>query len=456
MVKKVLYLKKAYSRFKFATIFTICWIISSSLVSFCNPLFSHFSQTCSVMLPYFKLLSKTFTLSIPLFITFQLVSEKYTFNFPKIIMYFFGFVCLLLYFMDGFLLNKVVLDNVYFQQQFYLYFLLLILLLSFASFFKTSMHSFWKFNNILFIKLIRISVWSLLCILIFASLLFLLDKFFVQDVSFFFYEIGMIIIVGYVGSLYFLTQIPTNLDALEEDTPYPKFYYLISSLYFLPTSIFFILCSYIYFIVMLLFNWSFFIEITIFTLLGIGFGLFFLIQMELLRTRTSNRFTLFFLKYFYGFILPITLLNLGYLTSHWFKSGITEFWYMCWILLFWVVIVCVYFIYSRRKDIRLIPMSLFILSFVVITGPFMPFNMACQSQLYQLKKVLIAEDMFENQKIQFKQDKVMLADNELKVKNIITFLNEHNRLRLLKKIYPYTIASESLTLRRVMYDFNFN
>tara|TARA_A100001015_G_scaffold129715_1_gene143911 strand:+ start:1575 stop:2942 length:1368 start_codon:yes stop_codon:yes gene_type:complete len=454
MVKRLFFLKSAFQRFRYAAIFSVCWTISACLVEICDPILNHFSGACVEFVPYFDLLAKTFTLGIPMFITFQLVSEKYNFNFPKVLMLIFGGICLFLYFLDGFIFDKSVVDNVYFQQQFYLYFLILSLFLSFASFFKTSMHSFWKFNNILFIKLIQIIFWCFIYIVIYFFCIYIIDFLLVQDLSFSIYKLGMIIIFGYVGSLYFLTQIPTNLDSLEEHTPYPKFYYYISSLYFLPASILFIAFSYSFFGAMLFLGWSFNIIITIFTLLGVGFGLFFLIQMELLRTRTSNKVTLFFLKYFYWFILPVVVVNLFFLSQEWLMNGVVEFWYVCWLLLLWVVIVCLYFIFSKFKDIRLIPMSLFILSIIIATDPFMPFNVACKSQLFLLEKTLEEDNILQNGKISFETTLTISELNESKVKNIITYLDEHNRLRLLKKLYPYTIASESLTTRRLYYDFN--
>tara|TARA_A100001015_G_scaffold138487_2_gene153469 strand:- start:3651 stop:4943 length:1293 start_codon:yes stop_codon:yes gene_type:complete len=429
-------------------------MLSTSLVSFCDPINNHFISFCSDSVDYFSLLSKTFTLSIPFFIVLQLLSEKNLFKFPKAIFFLFGIFILILYFFDGILGAKFLEDSVYFQHQFYIYFLLLVLLVSFASFFNMSMHSFWKFNNILFIKLLQVMVRCVFFVVLYVLVLYVFDYFFNKEFTFYIYHIGIIFIFGIFGCLYFLSHIPNDLTSLEELTPYPKFYYLISSLYFLPTSIFFIFISYAYFAFYYVLDWVFHIEITIFTLLGIGFGLFFLIQVELLRTRSTNKVTLFFLKYFYWFILPLSAVNLFYLTQFWFLNGITEFWYISWVLLAWVLLVCFYFIYSRRKDIRLVPVTLFIVCVFLATGPFMPFNISCRSQVYQLKSILVEEGLFKDNQISFAQKPEFSYENEVKLKNILAFLDEHHRLGLLKSIYPYTIALESLTLRRVLIDFN--
>lgn len=454
MVLNFLFIKQAFKRFSYASICTVLWIVFSCLVAFCNPILGFFTGFCTEGLPFFTLLSKISTLGIPLFISFQLVFEKYFNKFPKFWIYSIGIMLLGLYFFSAILTNRFIDDPVFFQQQFYLFFFLLILLVSFVSFFRMSMHSFWKFNNILLIKLFRFFVRCLVSIFIYVFMLYVLDYFFSLDIKFYLYQIGMIIIIGMLGCLNFLSEIPKDLDSLEEETPYPKFYYLISSLYFLPTSILFILIGYIYFPLMYFFKFNFHIEITIFTILGSGFGLFFLLQMELLRTRTKNKFTLFFLKYFYWVILPLLICNFIYVSLDWLHQGITEFWYIFWLCLFWGICICVYFNYSKRRDIRLIPMSLFILFLVIVTGPFMPFNVACNSQFYQLKSILSEEGLITNNLIQFNSSYDMSSNHQDEVKSILNFLNEHRRLVLIKKIYPYSIASESLTLRRLYDDLN--
>ena len=153
----------------------------------------------------------------------------------------------------------------------------------------------------------RVVVSCVFIILIYSLILFLFDYLFSVTIPFYVYQLGMFFILGVFCCIYFLDQIPRDLEALEEHTPYPRFYYVIASFYLFPASMLFLSLTYIYFIGFFLLQWSFLIEITILTLLGVGFGLFFLLQMEFLRTRTSNKLTLFFLKYFYWFILPLSI-----------------------------------------------------------------------------------------------------------------------------------------------------
>ena len=127
---------------------------------------------------------------------------------------------------------------------------------------------------------------------------------------------------------------------------------------------------------------------------------------------------------------------------------------MLWCLLLWSLLVCVYFIVSRYHDIRIIPISLSVLLLLLIASPLKPFHVAVNSQLTHFIRACETVSLAHENEFTFSPDIILSPLDKMALLAPLFFLDTRNRLGLLADYYPYPISAKSLTLKRVLLDFN--
>lgn len=404
-------------------------------------------------IPFLRMLSKTFSLGIPLFITITMACEVYGKNIERVWFYILGVFMLGLYVLDILTRKSLVIDQILIQQDFILLISIFILSISFVPFFLFSMRSFWKFNNIMFVKILKTFIYGVILLSLFNGALFCVDQLLTVTIPFWCYQISFIVISSVFCVFFLLHSIPENLKQFESDTPFPTFYYLFSNGYLLPFCLISIVIFY------LVVGWFVYLkqwprlELTIIFSVVIGVSIYLALQYELLRSRTENFIIKKGLPLFYFSILPLCCIFIGTISIYWINNGITEFWYVILIYLLWTSFLCLYFISSKRKDIRFIPVSMAIVLIILLFSPLKPFLVGVNSQYSQLKKELKQVGVLAHSgKLVVGKNIVIPLENKIKILDHLTYLDEHQRLGLLVDIYPYSIAKQSLSRNRVLSD----
>ena len=81
------------------------------------------------------------------------------------------------------------------------------------------------------------------------------------------------------------------------------------------------------------------------------------------------------------------------------QYGMTENRYVAVMIAVWMSLIIIYFIFSRKKNIKLIPLTMFILSLVMIAGPWNMFAVSEQSQRRRLEGILTQAGILTGGKI---------------------------------------------------------
>ena len=144
---------RVFKRFDCAVICSFLWIIVLMMDFYFIPERSVGAFDYIEFKGFMDHLIRVFSLGIPLFITIRLIKEVYRTRVPDLLWYLSGFVFLCLYFFDGLYGHSLYADTILLRQQYFSLVVLMCLSMSFSSFLRSSMRSFWKFNNILFIIL---------------------------------------------------------------------------------------------------------------------------------------------------------------------------------------------------------------------------------------------------------------------------------------------------------------
>jgi hypothetical protein len=446
---------KLISRFPFVVVFVFLWTWIQLMKTLMQPELNITYLLDLSLLPYLDLFSRTFSLAIILFLVLTIIYETYFSYMSKIWIDFLGGVLIFIYLISNYTLKSFVSSELLVHQDYIFLMICLIVCFCVVPFFKLSMRSFWKFNNIMFIKLLKVFVYMSFLSLFVVGGLFLFDYLLNVFISLWVYKVVFLICYGCVGSLYFLSQIPDNLVQFEQDTPLPKFYYLISRFYLVPLIYIGGILFYIYIILELFYEYRYQDYMVPFFVVYLIINLFLMLQLGLFKDKM--RFgvsTRFYLKYSYYFVFPVVIYFFYWVTLFWIHYGITEFWYLIWFFIFVYILMSIYFIFSSQKDIRVIPFSLLIGCLILSFSPVKPFYVAVNSQYNQLIVFLKDKDMFyKDLKFNFDDSMTLSLADKTKLKDYFYFLDTHTSLHLLQKHYLYPISVDSITISRVFFDF---
>ena len=105
------------------------------------------------------------------------------------------------------------------------------------------------------------------------------------------------------------------------------------------------------------------------------------------------------------------------------EYGLTEDRYIGLAVGVWLAVIAGYFLFSRAKSIKMIPASLCAFTFLISIGPWGMFSISEQSQIGRLKKMLIADSILVNGKVQ-KAPSPVSGDHEVEISAILSYLNE--------------------------------
>ena len=115
------------------------------------------------------------------------------------------------------------------------------------------------------------------------------------------------------------------------------------------------------------------------------------------------------------------------------EYGITERRYFVFVLAVWLAGIALYFTFSKAKNIKFIPISLCIISFLSSFGPWSAFSVSEKSQVSRLESILKENKILIDGKI-IKTDSKVPDKKKKEVSSVINYLAEHNSL---SKIQPW-------------------
>lgn len=288
------------------------------------------------------------------------------------------------------LLTGLILDPYYRQSDYIRFFLLSLsfhLLVAYAGFIvKGQIQGFWQFNKTLFLRFLTSVLYSGVLYLGLAAAIGALNFLFNFKFEWDTFLILWIWIVGVFNTLFFLAGVPINLPALDADDSYPKGLKVFTQYVLVPLATVYVLILLAYEAKILL-QWSLPKGYVSNIILGYAvFGILSLLLVYPIREREENKWLKTYAKSFYFLLLPLLALLFTAVGARVFKYGVTEQRYFLIALAFWLLYICVYFLLFKKQNIKLIPISLSVLTLLSVYGPQSAFSVAEFSQ----KRILIS------------------------------------------------------------------
>ncbi len=380
----------------------------------------------------------TFSLGLPLFISFSLIAEsRGLIKTKKYILQIIPVVFLIVYYFT-------LSDHTDFYDigRYILFLIAFHLLVSFSPFLLTKDKShvdFWNFNQTVFLRFILSGLYTFVLYGGLAIALLSFDKLFEMNIDGKRYGQLLFFIAGIFNTWFFCSGVPKPEDMKSE--VFPKGLKIFTQYVLLPIIVIYVLILYLY-LFKIIFSWN--LPVGWVSYLVIGFstaGIFSLLLIYPLVDSKEIKWVRIFSRVFFISLIPQIFLLYLAITIRTSEYGITERRYYVFILAFWLTITTLFYIITNFRNIKYIPISLFIVSILTSVGPWSAFDMSLNSQLNRLEEILTKNTILVNGKIIAASDNSVNKEELQDVHSIVSFLIERKKLNKLQPWFNENLDS---------------
>lgn len=322
------------------------------------------------------------------------------------------------------------------------------LLVAFAAFTSTGfIQGFWQFNKTLFLRFLTSVLYSTALFLGLAAAFGSMNLLFNADFKSDTFLILWICIVGLFNTLFFLAGVPANLHVLDMDFSYPKGLKIFTQYVLIPLATVYVIILLAYELKILV-QWNLPKGSVSNLILGYAvFGILSILLVFPIKDQEENKWIKSYAKSFYFLMLPLIVLLFLAVGTRIFKYGITEYRYFLILLSCWLLFITLYFLLSRRQNIKLIPISLCLLTLLATYGPQSAFSIAMHSQRTILLKILKDNGAIKNDKME-PVKKISIKQGERAV-SILEFLVDNYGMNVFQPYIAKDLTKVSDSISKI-------
>lgn len=303
--------------------------------------------------------------------------------------------------------------------------------------FASDRNGFWQYNKTLLFRLLTALLYMLVLYAGLALALAALDNLFGLHIPGKRYFELLILLLGIFTTWFFLAGIPDDLDGLESATDYPKGLRIFTQYILFPIVIVYLVILYAY-LGKILIDWIWPRGWVSGLILGFSTaGIISLLLFHPLREQADLVWVKSAWRRFWLVLLPLVVM-LGFaLWRRISEYGITEGRYIVAALGVWLAAMAVYFLLSRKKSIRVIPVTLGIAALLAGFGPWSAFEISEGSQAARLRALFERNGIFAGGKARKAPKPVPFSD----AKDISSILVYLRGVHGLDRIQPWFLES---------------
>jgi len=274
------------------------------------------------------------------------------------------------------------------------------LLVAFAAYTaKGQVQGFWQFNKSLFLRFLTSGLYSGVLYVGLAAAIGASNFLFNLNIHDKTYGTLFALIAGVFTTLFFLAGVPANTAELERDDTYPKGLKVFTQYVLIPLASVYVIILLAY-EVKILIQWNLPKGLVSNLILGYAvFGILSILLVYPLRNQEGNKWIKTYSRSFYFLLVPLIVLLFLAIASRILPYGITPMRYFLIALALWLVFITVYFLLSRKQNIKIIPISLSILALLSVYGPQSAFSVSGYSQRHILVKIFKKYGAFKDGKL---------------------------------------------------------
>lgn len=308
------------------------------------------------------------------------------------------------------------------------------LAVSFAGFLKNdSIQSFWDFNIILFLRFLIAALYSAVIILGLFAALAAIDNLFDANIHSKTYLRTFYVIAFGFNTVFFLAGVP-ELNNFKSVAGYPKGLKIFTQYVLIPLMSIYLVILFLYEMKIIV-QWELPKGYVSYLILGYAiFGILSLLLVYPIRELEENKWIKWFSKFFYVMMIPLLVLFILAIYKRLSDYGITEKRYILIISAIWLSGITLYFLWSKKQNIKIIPISLSIIFLLTAFGPLGLSAVSKNSQINRLKKLV----------------KNINSENKSQITSVIAYLIKNHGLASLQSFTDEDLGKTQSSILKKM------
>ena len=284
-----------------------------------------------------------------------------------------------------------------------------------------SLNGFWQYNRSLFLRFLVSAVYSAVLYAGLAIALLAIDKLLGLRIDEVVYAQLFFTIAFLVNTWLFVGGVPDDITGLVSVTDYPTGIKVFAQYILVPLVFVYlgILSAYLAKIVITQVWPSGWIGWLVSSVAAAGILAHLLIHP--VRDDTSHQWVRTYARGYYLGMIPATIMLLLAIVKRVEQYGITENRYILAVLAGWLAVISVYFIFTKSRNIKAIPLTLCAIAFATSFGPWGAFAVSERSQVNRLAGILERNGMLVDGKAATAPDTVSIEDQR-QVSAILDYL----------------------------------
>jgi hypothetical protein len=311
---------------------------------------------------------------------------------------------------------------------------------SFAPFLvNTEVNGFWQYNKSLFLRFLTSAIYSAVFYIGLSIALLAIKELFNIDFGDKVYIDLFITVAVVMNTWFFIAGIPSRIIALEQVREYPKGLRIFTQYVLLPLVVIYLIILYFY-EAKILFTLVWPRGIVSYLIIGFStLGILALLLVWPLRDDAEHTWIRTFTKRFFLAIFPLIVLLIMAIGRRVMEYGVTENRYFLIVLSLWLFIVALYFLFSRRKNIKFVPLSLFFAALLSGFGPWNAFEVSSLSQHSRLENFFQKNKMIVNGKAT-KSKKTITKVDQKEIASIVEYMIDVHGVESIQDLFTQDLA----------------
>ena len=311
---------------------------------------------------------------------------------------------------------------------------------SFAPFLvNTEVNGFWQYNKSLLIRFLTSAIYSAVFYIGLSIALLAIKELFNIDFGEKIYLYLFITVGVILTTWFFLAGVPSRVIALEQVRDYPKGLRIFTQYVLLPLVVIYLIILYFY-EAKILFTLVWPRGIVSYLILGFStLGMLALLLVWPLRDDAEHTWIRTFTKRFFLAVFPLIILLIMAIGRRVMEYGVTENRYFLIVLSLWLFIVAIYFLFSLRKNIKFVPLSLFFAVMLSGFGPWNAFQVSSLSQHNRLEKIFQENKILVNGKAVKPKKQINRAD-EKEISSIVNYMIDVHGVESIQDLFSQDLS----------------
>ncbi len=292
----------------------------------------------------------------------------------------------------------------------------------------------WQYNKVLLLRFILAALYTLVLYVGLSLALLACDTLLEIDVEPWNYVQLWYWAAFVYATWFFLAGIPENVRSLERVRDYPVGLRVFTQYVLIPLVVIYLIILYAY-TAKIIIQWSLPQGWVGYPVIGVSVtGMLALLLVHPIRERAESAWIASYAKYFYWTLYPLIALLAIAIATRIADYGVTERRYLVVVAGAWLLGVALYFSFGRRKGIRVIPISLCIVTFLTTFGPWSATSVSRRSQLGRLRDILIREEVMIDGRLDSTPKRIDF-ERESEISDIVRYLHDMHGIADLRDWY---------------------